>query len=43
LLGLFLLFANEPELNLFVVHTEGEHGKRPPLPAAVVMVLYAKP
>jgi hypothetical protein len=29
LLGLFLLFANEPELNLFVVHTNGEHGKRP--------------
>jgi hypothetical protein len=35
LLGLFCLFANEPELNLFVVHTEGEHGKGPPLPAAV--------
>jgi hypothetical protein len=27
LLGLFLLFANEPGLNLFVVHTEGEHDK----------------
>jgi hypothetical protein len=24
------------KLNLFVVHTEGEHGKRPPLPAALV-------
>jgi hypothetical protein len=34
--GAFLLFANEPELDLFVVHTEGERGKGPPLPAAVV-------